>query len=126
VNLKLKIPEPEENEEILGAPATQPEPIALKAATALAALSGLPAQTDADPTPVTSLTEQLADEAGASLKAMVDQVAALAAKAESLEALRDQLLESYGDLDSSSLTCVMALAFAASDLSGRFDVSEEK
>jgi phage gp29-like protein len=83
-------------------------------------------QADIDTTPISSMTEQLAIEAGASVKAMVDQVAALAADAESLEALRDQLLASYGDLDSSSLNRVMALAFAAADLSGRFDVSEEK
>lgn len=124
VNLKLKIPEPEEGEKILGVPAPQPEPTLPKAATALAALSVLPDQPDIDPTPVTSMTVQLADEAGTSLKAMVDQVAALAAQAESLEALRDQLLASYGDLDSSSLTRVMALAFAAADMSGRFDVNE--
>jgi len=125
VNLKLKIPEPEEGEEILGIPATQPPPALPNAATATAALSALSDQPDIDPTPVTSLTEQLTEEAGASVKAMVDQVAALAAKAESLEALRDQLLDSYGDLDSGSLTSVMTLAFAAADLSGRFDVKEE-
>ena len=41
-----------------------------------------------------------------------------------MEALRDKLLASYGDLDESSLTNVMTMAFAAAELSGRFDVSE--
>ncbi|MDI1231343.1 MAG: DUF935 domain-containing protein [Methylobacter sp.] len=87
------------------------------------ALGEVPA-TDIDPTPMTAMTEQLAVDAGASIKAIVDQVAAMAVKAESLEVFRDRLLESYGDLDNSRLTRVMALAFAAADLSGRFDVSE--
>lgn len=150
VNLKLKIPEPEEGEEILtvatpAAPA--PPPAASKPEAALAALAGdmnttvsgtngpakvqpgqgdNPAQqADIDTSPISSMTEQLSIEAGASVKTMVDQVAALAAESESLEILRDKLLASYGDLDSSSLNRVMALAFAAADLSGRFDVGNE-
>lgn len=79
---------------------------------------------DIDPTSIDSQTEQLSQEAGASVKAMVDQIAAFAEQAESLEALRDKLLASYGDLDSEKLTNVMAMGFAAAELSGRFDVSE--
>lgn len=75
-------------------------------------------------TGVDSQTDQLASEAGVSLKAMVDQIAAFAEKAGSLEELRDQLLNSYGELDSGELANVMAMGFAAADLSGRFDVSE--
>ena len=78
-----------------------------------------------DPTSVDSQTEQLSQEAGASVKAMIDQIAAFSEQAESLEELRDQLLASYGDLDSEKLTNVMAMGFAAAELSGRFDVEGE-
>lgn len=86
-------------------------------------LSG--AEGDIDPTSIDSQTDQLASEAGASVKAMVDQIAAFAEQAESLEALRDRLLASYGELDSEKLTNVMAMGFAAAELSGRFDVEGE-
>jgi phage gp29-like protein len=78
-----------------------------------------------DPTSNDSQTNQLTREAGKSLKAMVDQIAAFAEKSDSLEALRDTLLASFGDLDTSDLTKVMALGFAAAELSGRFDVEGE-
>ncbi len=80
---------------------------------------------DIDPTGIDSQTEQLASEAGASVKTLLDQIAAFAEQAESLEALRDKLLASYGDLDSEKLTNVMAMGFAAAELSGRFDVEGE-
>ncbi len=105
-------------------------------------LPGQPAQADApaqfaegeglglsgaegDITNTDSQTDQMAIEAGHSVKAMIDQIAMFAEQAESLEALRDRLLESYGELDSSELTNVMALGFAAAELSGRFDVEGE-
>jgi len=75
-----------------------------------------------DPTPVESQADQLARDAGPSLKAMVGTIADKVDKATSLEALRDDLLNSYADLDNRELVQVMALAFAAADLAGRFDV----
>jgi phage gp29-like protein len=139
VNLKLKIPEPEEGEEILQMQTNPPSPPLIKggdqAATGLAALAGTPplekgaggdlsVQADIDPTPVDAQTDLLAAAAGAAIKDMVDTIRGKVDQADSLEALRDELLNGYGDLDSSELTKVMALAFAAADLSGRFDVSE--
>lgn len=82
------------------------------------------ASVDIDPTGVDSQTDRLAIEAGPSIKALVGQIAAFAEQAESLEELRDMLLANYGELDSDQLTSVMALGFAAEELSGRFDVSE--
>ncbi|WP_026601645.1 DUF935 domain-containing protein [Methylomonas sp. 11b] len=152
-NRKLKIPEPEGDEPILQLNAANSVPDTgqtAPAATALAALAAKFANTtrekgaskplttsqpgqpdnaaqlgDIDPTPVSAMTDQLAIDAGESIKTMVEQVAALAVESESLEALRDKLLASYGDLDESSLTNVMTLAFAAAELSGRFDVEGE-
>ena len=80
---------------------------------------------DIDPTSSDSQTDRMAIEAGQSVKAMVDEIAAFAEQAESLEALRDKLLTSYGDLESDKLTNVMAMGFAAAELSGRFDVEGE-
>lgn len=82
------------------------------------------ASVDIDPTGVDSQTDRMAIEAGPSIKALVDQIAAFAEQAESLEELRDMLLANYGELDSDQLTNVMALGFAAVELSGRFDVQE--
>jgi phage gp29-like protein len=154
INQKLKIPEPQGDEPILqAAPQVQPQPpkapASDDAAAALAALAAdpnitprepalapdtrLPARPDnagrkdddnADPTPVTALTEQLAAEAGEALKGLVDTIRAKVEAADSFAALRDDLLASYAELDSNELTRVMALAFAAADLSGRYDVQQ--
>jgi phage gp29-like protein len=150
-NQKLKIPEPQADEPILqAAPQAQPQPQKTPApdngAAALAALAAnpnttsdepvapansLPARPDnagrkaednTDPTPVTALTEQLTAEAGEALKGLVDTIRAKVEKADSFAALRDDLLASYSELDSDELTRVMALAFAAADLAGRYDV----
>jgi phage gp29-like protein len=81
-------------------------------------------QADIDPTPVSAQSELLSDDAGSAIKGMVDTIRAKVEKADSLEALSADLLNGYGDLDSAELAKVMALAFAAADLAGRFDVSE--
>jgi len=79
---------------------------------------------DLDTTPVTSQTEQLLKEAGPALQMLLDTILDKADQAESLEALRDELLNSYDDLDNSELVKVMTMGFAAVDLAGRFDVSK--
>jgi phage gp29-like protein len=149
-NQKLKIPEPQGDEPILqAAPQAQPQaqaqatPAPDNGAAALAALAANPNNPASDgvaatrrtagavdnppppagdPTPVTALTEQLTAEAGEALKGLVDAIRAKVEKADSFAALRDDLLASYAELDSDELTRVMALAFAAADLAGRFDV----
>jgi len=146
---KLKIPEAEGDEPVLQVSNAnppvpgQPEPDA----AALAALAGNlntivsgtktapqevqpgqgdnPAQqADIDPTPVDAQAELLSGAAGTSIKDLVDTIRVKVEQADSLDALRDGLLNGYGDLDSTELNNVMALAFAAADLSGRFDVSD--
>ena len=80
------------------------------------------ATTDIDPTPVTDYTNQLATSAA---KPIADWLALIKSKvdgATDLNTLQDDLLAMYGDLSSEDLTKVMALAFAAADLAGRFDV----
>ncbi|MEF3074111.1 DUF935 domain-containing protein [Methylobacter sp. Wu1] len=126
VNQKLKIPEPEEGEEILS---TGPKPMPAEPgqpAASLAALAGDTAPSvssaDRDPTSVDSQTELLAASASASVKDWVEAICKKVEQADSLEALRDELLSSYGAMDSGELVKVMQLAFAAAELSGRFDV----
>lgn len=79
---------------------------------------------DIDPTSVDSQTDILAQDAGPAIKDWVDVLRGKVEKADSLVALRDDLLAAYGEMDSSELTKVMAVAFATADLSGRFDVRE--
>ena len=79
---------------------------------------------EVDPSPVTAQTDLLAQAAAPMLKGWVDSIRTKVEKAQSLEALRDDLLASYSELDSTELVKVMALAFSCAELSGRFDVSE--
>lgn len=81
-------------------------------------------QSDIDPTSTDSQTNLLAEAARPAIKSWVDTIRAKVEAADSLETLRDDLLASYAELDSEKLTNVMTLAFAAADLSGRFDVNE--
>jgi phage gp29-like protein len=108
---KLKIPEPDGDEPVLSAGGSGVE--------------GAAPTPDIDPTPVGAHTEQLAREAAPRLDALIDRVRGLVDSADSLDALRDDLLAAYGDLDTRELTNVMALAFACADLAGRHDAREE-
>jgi hypothetical protein len=78
-----------------------------------------------DPTAVDRQSARLADEAAPALEAMLATVRRLVDEADSLEALRDRLLAAYGDLDTTRLTAVMQMAYAAADLAGRYDVDRE-
>ena len=46
-------------------------------------------------------------------------------EADSLTSLRDALLGAYGDRDTRQLSDIMALAFAAAHLAGRYDVEND-
>lgn len=126
VNLKLKIPEPEGDEPILGA-AAQPAPEKPAPETAAASLYIGAASTaqDDDPTPVTAYTEQLADTGRPGLGAMVEKIRSIVENAESLEQLRDQLLDIYGDIPDDELVSAMQIAYACADLAGRYAVQTE-
>jgi len=132
VNLKLKIPEPEDGEAVLGVPAPVPgvpgnsaDAINSGNADAINRVLALAAEvpvTDIDNSPVTAQAGLLATAAAPVLKDWIDIVRAKLDSADSLDSLQADLLNSYGDLDSTELVKVMALAFAAADLSGRYDV----
>jgi len=80
---------------------------------------------DADPTPVTAQVGQMFQETEAAWAAILERVQTLVGEAQSLEALREALLNAYGDLPTDALAEVMALGFAATELAGRQHVRDE-
>lgn len=120
---KLRIPEPEKDEPILQR-ASQPAPPPDRNQGKQALAAEVP-QPTIDPTSSDSQADRLTREAGDAMRGLVDTIRAKAEKAKSLQALRDELLGSYGDLDSRELTKIMSLGFAVAELSGSFDVENE-
>jgi phage gp29-like protein len=123
---KLKIPEPEGDEPVLST--TQPAPMDQSntppaTAAAHVKLAALSSQTE-QLTPPELMVDRLAQDTAIPGRAWMDKIMAMVDAAESLEQLRDMLLNAYADLDSEDMTNVMALAFAAADLAGRFDVQQ--
>ena len=121
---KLGIPEAIDGEKVLtaGNSSAPTVPRVAEPEPAKAALKFTPL---ADVTP--SDTNQLADvvesAAAPALKDMLEHVRSLAEKADSLEQLRDWLLDAYGELDSSKMADVMATGLGIANLTGRYDVA---
>ncbi len=114
---KLRIPEPENDEPVLT--------IQQSGTTeALAALKNDVDNTEHDPTPTESQTAILQADSAEAMSEWITLLKQKVDSATSLEALRDELIHSFGDLDSDRLAKVMQLAFVAAELSGRFDVDE--
>jgi phage gp29-like protein len=118
---RLQIPEPVDGEAVLprsAAPAVVP-------GTANFSLSDFAAgAANNDPSPVTAMAGQLAQDAADPLKQMLDDLRGMVDQAESMEDLRDRVTNGYGHLDSSDLVEVMGVAFSSANLAGRFDVNE--
>ncbi len=74
---------------------------------------------------VVPLVTALGDAGDLVLGTWMQRIEAMVNAAESPAALRDQLLQAYGDLPAEKLTDVMALAFAAAELAGMFAVATE-
>ena len=70
------------------------------------------------------LADRLEDAAGAALDGLVEPVRRLVEQAESLEAIRDGLLELYAGMDASELGVLMQRALMAAELAGRYDAAE--
>lgn len=69
--------------------------------------------------------ETLSREAAPAWEAVLDQVEKIVQRAESLEDLRSQLLEAFGELSKTELGEAMAMGFAAAELAGRYELIEE-
>jgi phage gp29-like protein len=131
---RLRIPLPEGDEAVLGAPATPPAgepataaapaPGGQPAGAALATTPPAPAPAS-DPTPVTVLADRLQTEAAGAWQGVLDHVARLVSEAESLPALQETLLAAYDGLPLDELRTVMASGFAVARLAGLSDVLDE-
>jgi phage gp29-like protein len=113
---KLKIPAPQGGEEVLQAAAWAPPQ---ETVAARAVLRGAPAG-DAQQRQV----EQLERTAQAPLEQMIDVIRRKVDQAQSLEELRDSLLDAWPEMDAAALAEVMAQAFAAAALAGRYEILE--
>ncbi len=118
----LQIPEPVDGEAVL--PRSVAPTVLPPGAGGDSNPSDFAAGTEGDPSPVTDYANQLSVDAAGSIKQLTDVLRNKANNAKSLEALRDDLLNSYGDMPSDDLVKVMQFSFAAAELAGRFDVSE--
>ncbi|MFI3186578.1 MAG: DUF935 family protein, partial [Methylococcaceae bacterium] len=120
---RLQIPEPKDGEPVLprsAVPVVPPVGMGGHFSKSDFAAGG-----DVDPSPVTLFANQLAVDAADPFKQLLEVLQGKADNAESLEALRDDVMNSYADLESGELVKVMQFAFARAELSGRFDVKEE-
>lgn len=120
---KLSIPEPIAGEEVL----TVGSPTALTPdKPGKAALKYTPVADVVNPPETQNLlTDALDQQAQPAIANLVNQVRELVDRADSLEQLRDWLLDAYEGMDNSKLQQVMALAMATANLAGRFDVARE-
>lgn len=127
---ELGIPEAEEGQEILGEPATPPapprpvEPAPTAAATARPGVAALASvqQLPADP------PAQMAQQLGRTLEAVPDwyaQLRELVERAETLEDVRDGLLELYPAMTLEDYADAMALATGVARLAGRSEVEDQ-
>lgn len=80
---------------------------------------GAPARDGAD-----DVADQLAREAAAAEDALIGRIEKLLAEAPSLEALRDGLLEAYGELDPAALADAVGAGFVTAELVGRAEVAD--
>ncbi|MBQ4852697.1 DUF935 family protein, partial [Pseudoalteromonas sp. MMG012] len=116
---KLQIPAPEKDEPVLTrVSATPAEPAALKTA----ALKTTETKTPDDDLAV--IEEQLRTVVGPLMDTLIEPVKQAVLKAQSLEQLRDSIIDLAGELDTTELGAQMQLAIAASTLLGRMEVND--
>ena len=149
---KLRVPEPDGDEDLLEAPRAEPAPTSPGAGGPLPGLPGadpVPAPgappavppapqpataraqwrpatlaAGADPDPADLVTPALARQAEAQILQWQDEIAAMLDAADSLEAFRESLLARYRDLPTDELVTVLAQALATINLAGRSEVQD--
>lgn len=114
---KLNIPLPQANEPVLSF-TRAPEP-------AMPGSAALSTRREIERSPAATLAAAMQAAATDPLRSWLAQLKTMADDAPSLEALRDQLLAAYGDLEPDALAQVMALGFSAAEAGGRYDVARE-
>jgi phage gp29-like protein len=91
----------------------------------VAALKTQPSEQAPGKESTAELSNQIQEATVDHLRTWIDAIRQMTEHAESLEALRDQLLSSYGDLPSEQLQQVMALGFSVAQAQGVNDVATE-
>lgn len=81
-------------------------------------------ETSQEVVPSDALAGRLSIEAAPSWNAILEKLRGIVQEATSLEALRDDLLASFGDLPTDDLVKVMSAGFAVAELTGMSDVSD--
>jgi phage gp29-like protein len=124
VSERFKIPLPKEGETVL-TPPERAEPPAVVANKAPG--TRLIAAKDEDPE--TDAADLIADRLGRESMALTDEffltpLKRLVEKAESLEELRDSILDLYSGMDPADLGGLMAQAMMIADMSGRYEVAD--
>lgn len=114
---RLSIPEPDEGEDILKAPATAP-------VTGLAALTAQPGQQPAGDPPA-QMVPRTSRAVGPAVTDWVDQIRGLVERAQSLEEIRDGLESLYPNLSVDDYALRMAQALTAAALAGRYEILQE-
>jgi phage gp29-like protein len=134
---KLAIPEPMGDDQVLEIGATAPvlpdaKPVSARpapvdgASPAKAALKFTPAAERMAPPQVESaLSDSLDIQARHAIEDLISQVRTMVYQADSLEQLREWMLDAYEGTDSTQLAQIMALGIATAHLAGRFDVARE-
>lgn len=79
-------------------------------------------QANTDATPITALTQAMQSQTQATMQSLIDQISDMVKSANSLEQLQEDLINSYGDLDTSELTNIMSAGFMLAQLHGINDV----
>lgn len=127
---KLMIPQPENNEPVLGVPAVAPiqsvtpEPKDKTASLRLALASLKATNSVEEPDTADLLAKQLRSKAAPVMAKLMKPIEELVQNASSLEELMQQLLELEGKLNDTELQELLQLALAAAELAGRYDVEQ--
>jgi phage gp29-like protein len=114
---KLSLPDPEPDAEVLTPPGALASPAPSVNHSRVAFNRTRPADLPQ------LLADQLAVEARSAHRAWIDSLREMAERAETLEQLRDMVLNAYSDLSTDQLAEVMAQAFTLVEARGREDVA---
>lgn len=117
---RLRIPEAENDEPILGGQMPAPPNAALSRARRAALKAGAAIED-----PPAQMADQLNDDVDPALTGWINMIRDLVESASSLEEIRDGLLELYPDMSLDQYAAAMAEALEAAALAGRYEIMEQ-
>jgi phage gp29-like protein len=120
---EFNIPEPEKGEAVIG---TQAAPVAAKHDTVIAKkqrVAAPGARFSPQQENIEVLTQEALKKATGALSGLLEPVKQMVAKANSLEEVRDGIIDVYGDMNPAELEELLARAMFMAELYGRFTVA---